>query len=162
MDLPKMDHSRSRLQWDSNSDHLTTISQRCSWKSPIMKCPLTTERLRHIGKRALYHFSRKKEMKAVSAQGVSCCVYDKSPIKYVAHARQRSIHVWLLCRSSCSSPWLTERVLVITKTLLEQLLPRAVIVAQLVEQLLPIPVVCSVNPDIGEICVEHLLIVNWI
>ena len=42
-------------------------------------------------------------MKAVSAQVVSCCVYDK-PKKYATQARQHSILVWLLGWSSCSSP----------------------------------------------------------
>ena len=42
-------------------------------------------------------------MKSVSAQAVSCCVYDK-PQKYAAHAWQFSKSVWKLGWSCCSSP----------------------------------------------------------
>ena len=48
-------------------------------------------------------WDRPQEMKAVQAQVISCCVYDK-PKKYAAHEWQHSIHVCLMGRSRCSSP----------------------------------------------------------
>ena len=44
-----------------------------------------------------------KDMKAISAQVVSCCVF-KNKKNYAEHAWQRSIHIGQLGRSSCSSP----------------------------------------------------------
>ena len=44
-----------------------------------------------------------KEMKAVSAEAVSCCVCDKPKINYAALAWQLSMHVRLLGQFSCSN-----------------------------------------------------------
>ena len=41
---------------------------------------------------------------AVSAQVESCCVFDNIPKIYDVYERQRSILVWLLRQSICSSP----------------------------------------------------------
>ena len=43
-------------------------------------------------------------MKAVLAQVVCCCVYDKPKKTHVANAGQYSIHVRLLDQSGCPSP----------------------------------------------------------